>query len=88
MVSQTRLRVTNKPHTMTVLLFPPRAFCNNLVKAESRNGTLTFFPAEFSAKALITLPKLDKLWLMAAPYEKICHSSTNISTTIFSKISY
>ena len=55
--------------TMTVLLLPPRAFCNSFVKAESRNGTLTFFPAEFSAKAFMTLPKLDKLWFMAAPYK-------------------
>ena len=55
--------------TITVLLLPPRAFCKSFVKAESRNGTLTFFPAEFSANAFITLPKLDKLWLMAAPYE-------------------
>ena len=53
--------------TMTVLLFPPRAFCKSLVRTESLNGTLTFLPSVCSARACITLPRDERLWLMAAP---------------------
>ena len=53
--------------TMIVLLFPPRAFCNNLVKTESLKGIRTFFPSDCSARALITFPRLDKLMLIPAP---------------------
>ena len=53
--------------TIIVLLFPPSAFCNNLVRTESLYGTRTFFPSDCSAKALITLPRQDKLILIPAP---------------------
>jgi hypothetical protein len=54
-------------HTITVLLLPPRAFCNNLVKAESLYGTLVFFPSLCSARALMTFPRQDRLMLIPAP---------------------
>ena len=57
----------NDEHTITVLLFPPRAFFSSLVSTESLNGTLTLLPLELSAKAAIQLPRLLSDKLMAAP---------------------
>ena len=60
--------ISSKNITITVLLLPPRAFSKSLVRTESLYGTLTpFLPSLCSAKAWITLPKEDKLRLMAAP---------------------
>ena len=50
-----------------VLLFPPNALASNLVRAESLYGILGFFPSDLSARALITLPRQDKLMLIPAP---------------------
>ena len=59
-----------------VTLFPPKLSCNNRVKVESRYGTcalcLLLFPLLLllswpSVNALTTLPKADKLLLIALP---------------------
>ena len=54
---------------MIVFELPPRAFWRSCVSFELRNGMNTFFFGLFacSASAVITLPKADSDWLIAAP---------------------
>ena len=53
---------------ITVLEFPPSAFCRIRVKHESRYGTTVplAFPVALSAKVEMTNPKTDKLLLIPA----------------------
>lgn len=49
-------------------LLPPKAFCSNFVRTESRYGTMTFFfPMDRSAKAEMTFPRAESDLLIFAP---------------------